>query len=290
MQPITFQLPHLTLHGLSNGNEKAPVLLCLHGWLDNAASFEPLSQYLSKYHVIALDLAGHGFSDHRSADAYYHFVDWLSDLLALFEQQQWQALDIVAHSMGAMIASAFAAALPERVKSLTLIDSIGFITTPVSDTCQQLREGILSRAKLPYRNKRYHETLDSAVQARIKVSDLSYDNAKHIVKRSLQESEHGFSWRYDRKLQLVSPYRFSEAQAIELIKHIRCRCLLIYGNSGENFVKAAIAIYQPLFQDMSSHHLVGGHHIHMEEPEQVAQLIENFLRNFLLSDGSISKY
>jgi hypothetical protein len=41
---------------------------------------------------------------------------------------------------------------------------------------------------------------------------------------------------------------------------------------------------------MSSHHLVGGHHVHMEEPEQVAHLIEDFLRNFLLSDGSISKY
>ena len=56
MQPITFQLPHLTLRGLTNGNEQAPVLLCLHGWLDNAASFEPLSQYLSKYHVIAIEI------------------------------------------------------------------------------------------------------------------------------------------------------------------------------------------------------------------------------------------
>ena len=72
MKDIEFELPNYTLRGFTNGNIDAPILLCLHGWLDNSASFQPLNQYLSDFHVIAIDLPGHGLSDHKSPDAYYH--------------------------------------------------------------------------------------------------------------------------------------------------------------------------------------------------------------------------
>lgn len=278
MKKIEFKLPNYTLRGLSNDNVNAPILLCLHGWLDNAASFQPISHYLSDYHVIAIDLPGHGVSDHKGNDAYYHFIDWVSDLYILFEQEHWTCQNILGHSMGAMIAMAFAAAFPEKVKSIVLIDSIGFITTPADNTTQQLRDGITSRVNLQTKKLRYHTTEASAISARKKVSDLSYNNAKLLTLRNLLQTDAGFIWRYDPKLQLVSPYRLSEQQAKNLVQNIKCPALLICGESGADFVKKALDYYLPLFNDISCYHLVGGHHVHMEQPEAVARMTQTFLK------------
>ena len=147
IQEVEYQIGNLAVRGISCGEKQDNIVLCLHGWLDNAASFQPLLPYLTNKQVIAIDLLGHGFSAHRSLDAHYHFIDWVYDLLQLFTQNNWPEIDIVGHSMGAMIASAFASAFPEKVKSLTLIDSIGFISTEKKQTTTQLRRGLLSRLR-----------------------------------------------------------------------------------------------------------------------------------------------
>lgn len=150
IEELSYQIDDLTLAALAYGDKSHQPVLCLHGYLDNAASFVPLMRYiaqtnksLSNRRIIALEWPGHGHSDHRSIGAHYHFFDYVSDLLALFTHNNWQSIDIVAHSMGAMIASAFAAAFPEKVNSLTLIDSFGFISGPAEQTTNQLQKGLL---------------------------------------------------------------------------------------------------------------------------------------------------
>ena len=81
IQEIEYQIGSLAVRGISCGNKQDNIVLCLHGWLDNAASFVPLLPHLANKHVIAIDLLGHGFSSHRSQDAHYHFIDWIDDLL-----------------------------------------------------------------------------------------------------------------------------------------------------------------------------------------------------------------
>ena len=125
LKPVSIDLGAGSIAGVTLGDDEKPIMLCLHGWLDNVASFYPLLPYLpDTYKIIAIEWPGHGHSDHRGKDAHYHFIDWVYDLLKLFESQKWKSVDIVAHSMGGMVASAFAAAFPEKVKSLTLVASI----------------------------------------------------------------------------------------------------------------------------------------------------------------------
>ena len=65
--------------GLSQQDSSPYRLLCVHGWLDNAASFVPLLQAMPEQDAIAVDWAGHGKSKPRGA--YYHFIDYVDDLL-----------------------------------------------------------------------------------------------------------------------------------------------------------------------------------------------------------------
>ena len=282
LEEVCFDIGQLRLHGLACGSDQSDVVLCLHGWLDNAASFLPMMPYLvanlPNKRIIAIDWPGHGFSSHRSSDAYYHFVDWIYDLLQLFEINQWKNADIIGHSMGGMVATAFAAAFPEKVKSLSLIDSIGFISAKSEQATLQLRQGLLSRLKVLSTNKNVHASVDSAIKARVSVSDLSYQHAEIIVKRGLIKSDEGYVWRSDSRLRTTSPYRLTLSQAEQFIRDVKVPVQLLYGSNGLDMVTSGIKNFASLFNDFSCFEVKGGHHFHMEEPVITAKLIQSFLR------------
>ena len=56
------------LRVLTWGEEDAPPVLALHGWLDNAASFIPLAAHLDGIRLVAIDAPGHGRSGHYPPD------------------------------------------------------------------------------------------------------------------------------------------------------------------------------------------------------------------------------
>ena len=76
---IKLQLPNLKLTAKQWGPESGKPLLALHGWLDNAASFDGLAPLLPELNIVALDLPGHGLSEHKPAGSVYHFIDAVSD-------------------------------------------------------------------------------------------------------------------------------------------------------------------------------------------------------------------
>ncbi|MDQ6647717.1 MAG: alpha/beta hydrolase, partial [Pseudomonadota bacterium] len=119
-------MAHLSLRAQRWGDEALPPLLALHGWLDNAASFARVAPLLAeRHHVIALDLSGHGHSDHLPAGASYHYLDYVRDVLAVVETLQLHRFTLLGHSLGAGVSSLVAAAMPERIERLFLIEGLG---------------------------------------------------------------------------------------------------------------------------------------------------------------------
>jgi pimeloyl-ACP methyl ester carboxylesterase len=54
-------------------------ILAVHGWLDNCNSFSPIAPLLplDDFRVIALDMPGHGLSDHHAPGMVYSVTDGL---------------------------------------------------------------------------------------------------------------------------------------------------------------------------------------------------------------------
>ncbi|KAI2513687.1 alpha/beta hydrolase [Fragilaria crotonensis] len=94
-------------------------ILLLHGWLDNCRTFWKLAPHLPFDDVVALDLPGHGRSDHKSKDAppivLADAAFYVADVL---QQLEWKSgVTIVGHSMGAAISLLYAATFPDQIQN-----------------------------------------------------------------------------------------------------------------------------------------------------------------------------
>src|SRR5690606_19020317 len=83
-----FRSEYLPVRGLRYhvrhwGDESAPMLVMLHGWMDVSASFQFVVDALQQdWHVIAPDWRGFGLTSYSSAGTYW-YPDYLADLDAI---------------------------------------------------------------------------------------------------------------------------------------------------------------------------------------------------------------
>jgi len=276
---VVYSLPSgLQLAGWSAGTapQTQPVL-CLHGWLDNANSFLPLAQTMPELPLLALDLAGHGLSHHRSADAHYYLLDYVADIATLCRQQGWQQLTVIGHSMGGMVATILAASFPELVSKLVVIDSLGLITTAAEMTASQLRKAVISREQSPQKQKPQYQNLAAAAAARQQQSDFDHATAMLLTERGCAPVATGFSWRADVKLREVSAFRLSETQAHAVIQNLQCPVLALMSAQSPTEIRHAMQQYQADYPQLELVQCPGGHHLHMTHASACASEIRRFL-------------
>lgn len=116
----TFAIGDASLH-YARGPNTGPPLLFLHGVLRCWQDFLPLIPALAaRWAVHALDFRGHGRSSPRQGA--YRVIDYTEDAVAFLKHNCDEPAVVYGHSLGAMVALAAAAALPERCSALILED------------------------------------------------------------------------------------------------------------------------------------------------------------------------
>ncbi len=271
-----FTAGNLHLAALENQGA-GTVVIGLHGYLDNAESLRLLAPYLQSQRFIALDLAGHGRSSHRPIGMHYNQADYLQDLHALIEDQEWEQVILLGHSMGGILASLYAGLFPEKVKGVISLDACGPLTLEASTSQVQMREAILSRKK-KQRNKLTLVNLDDAVKARCKVSDIPADHARAILERNLTQDAGGHCfWSSDPRLRTKSVLRLTEEQAENIMSAIVCPILFVGASSSFKALDSVYDKRQSWFKNARFEQLTGGHHIHMEKTDEVGMLIRQFV-------------
>jgi pimeloyl-ACP methyl ester carboxylesterase len=273
-----FELPHLTIAARCWGDPALPPLLALHGWLDNAGSFDRLAPLLADRHqLIAIDLAGHGRSGHRPAGSWYHYVDFLDEILAVIDRLGQERIDLLGHSLGGTLASLLAGVFPERIGRLALIEALGPLASAGDDTAARLRAGIQARRDRGGDRRRVFETIDAAVAARLTVGGLSDQGARAIVERGLRAVDGGFVWSSDARLRLSSPTRLTEDQVLGVLAGIDAPTLLVLTEPDTPYLpRAWIERRAAQVSDIRIVRFGGGHHLHLEQAEPVAAALSAF--------------
>lgn len=279
-EPRSLRLAGDRLAALAWGDEQAPTWLALHGWLDNAASFSRLAPRLVAalgIRVVAIDFAGHGLSRHRRGD--YALWDYCHDLLDACDQLGLARAPLLAHSMGAGVACLTAAALPERVESLVLLDGLGALTTEADEAPAQLRKGLLADRRPLSPAPRYPDK-ETAVAARVAggATPIDAETARPLVLRNLEALPDGHvQLRTDARLLRPSLVRFSPQQVGAMLTAIRSPVLLVEGEAGILGERSRARQARAAVARLTRRVLPGGHHLHLE-PSATAAVAQAIVR------------
>lgn len=274
----TLNTRRLRLSTLQCGTGSPLKVLALHGWLDNAASFLPLAPYLEDVELVALDLPGHGHSDHRPPGQHYHFVDFVADVIAAADALGWEQFILLGHSMGAGIASLITASFPERIKKLILIEGLGPWGDNPAQAPKHLAEATRQILKLHSKQLQYYKKMEDAVAARMKVGDLCEQSTQLLVTRNTTQDDQGISWRTDHRLRIRSPIYITEEQAQAFLTCIIAPTLFIRSTDHEVPIHYNWDEREKLIKNLQVVPLSGGHHLHMENPQEVADMVNLFLQ------------
>lgn len=277
MKTLTINIPGFSIACTLWGNPSKPCILAIHGWLDNANSFAPLATYLEpNFHFIAVDLPGHGHSSHLPEGCHYHFLDGIFIIIELINALKLKKVHLLGHSMGACLVSLVGGVAPDRLHSLFLIEGLGPFSAPAESACQQLRQYAEALTQKS-RKKRGYERINSAALARAIKGYVSLDNAKILCERALIEKQGTFYWRHDPRLLNPSPIRMTEEQILSCLREIRVKTLLLLSSRGFSFDTEIIKNRINAVKNLTLKELEGGHHIHMEQPEVISNLLADFI-------------
>jgi len=276
-EEILLDTPLGQLAGLRWKTEGAPSVMCLHGWLDNAASFLPLAEHLTGLDIVALDLPGHGLSEHRHHTARYHLIDYLWDVDAALTALGWDSCHIIGHSMGGGVSTLYSAASPAHVRSVVVLDGLGPISSTGIGTAKRLRKSmtVMRRERNPLRP---YDSIDEMMEARLGVSDLSIDAARLLCERSARHVGKHFYWRTDPALNWVSPIILTDEQILDCLQNIEAPVLSwIAMPLASWYSEEKLRARQAATQHGRHETIEGHHHFHMDVPEKIAETIRSFI-------------
>ncbi|WP_460828338.1 alpha/beta fold hydrolase [Marilutibacter aestuarii] len=284
MEEIVLETPLGRMAGLRRAGHDAdaPRVLALHGWLDNAASFLPIAPLLPDIELVALDLPGHGLSAHLAAGADYSFPGAVNAVLDAADALGWSRFSLLGHSMGAGIASLLAAACPDRVERLVAIEALGALAESPDQTASRMRDAITASRALRGKSLRVFPDLALAVRARAAAgarvgSRLAEPAARLLVERGSRAVTGGYTWSSDPRLTLPTFLRPTEAQVNDLVASIGCPTRVIFADPAQPYLPDAVRRARTALLPRGELIVIeGGHHLHMEQPAEVAAAIGDF--------------
>jgi pimeloyl-ACP methyl ester carboxylesterase len=181
------------------------------------------------------------------------------------------------HSMGGIISTIYTSCFPEHVNKLISIESFGPMTKDTQSSPTQLRDSILSRLKAQQSEAKHPISIERTVEARAKIGDIKLESARLLITRNIREENEQLFFNTDRRLRTFSSLRMTESQAESFVRNIKCPMLVIIGTQGYESMRTTLYKRLDWVEHLTVVKCEGHHHLHMDNPQQVAEKIVEFL-------------
>ena len=277
--PGFFESRRLKLHFVDWGRDDGPPLVLVHGGLDHCRSWDWTAQELrSTYRVFAVDLAGHGDSDH-AVGSNYDLTDFVCDLHAFLQRQGVARTTLIGHSLGGAVCSLFAGAFPDRVEKLVLVEGLRPAITPKTPPEERISDWVARVRRHACRTPRAYLSLEAA-ERRLRETNprLSSDQVRHLTWFGLKRGADGlWRWKYDNYIRLRSPVRFSNEEVADLWSRIDCPTLLVGGGQSGRPDPSANGWLSHFSNGQSVMFPDAGHWLHHERFDDFIAVLRSFL-------------
>uniref|UniRef100_UPI0035CBECFE alpha/beta fold hydrolase n=1 Tax=uncultured Sphingomonas sp. TaxID=158754 RepID=UPI0035CBECFE len=232
------QVGESRLHYVSHGDPTAPTLLLVHGMRDHARSWDWIAAaFAERFHVIAVDLRGHGDSS-WARPAAYGLAAFVLDLAILIDALALQQIALIGHSLGGAIALRYAAAFPDRVKSMVVIEGIELPiirderAAPIPFP-NRMRTWIKAEGERRGREARGYATIADAERRMVEAQpDIDCKTVAYLAEHGVIRAADGlWRWKYDNAIRLRAPDDPDGCDLDQTLAAIACPTLLAYGEA-----------------------------------------------------------
>jgi pimeloyl-ACP methyl ester carboxylesterase len=246
-----------------------PLLVLLHGFSVHARSWDPFAPaFTTRYRVLALDARGHGESQ-WAPDGAYGIEQHVSDVVALLRALGRDRVSIVGISMGGRTAYNLAAADPDLVERLVIVDIGPTIMATGAQRIQSTVSGVDRFA-----------SVDAAVDAFLQSTPgAPIGIVRERVRNNLMLCDDGMlTWRYDVALRRGPIRRPPADDQWALLEKITAPTLILHGSrsdvlSREDAEQMQATIPQAHLAEIAD----AGHSIAVEQPAPFLGAITAFL-------------
>ena len=213
----TTVLGGLRFHFLDWGTASRPPLLLLHGGAQTAHSWDDVApDFATDHHVLALDQRGHGDTD-RAPGGVYRRADFVADIRGFLADRGWPAATLIALSMGGLNAIAFAAAHPDAVRGLVVVD--------VAPTVERGGRDAIARQL----TRRDFDSFEDAVAAAQAFNPRrTVENIRERLRHALRQTPDG-RWTYKFDPAVFGAVDLELEALWEDVRRVRAPTLLVRG-------------------------------------------------------------
>ncbi len=252
--------------------EGPPELVLLHGGAQNAHTWDTVALALDRP-LVAIDLPGHGHSDHRPDGPFAPRQNATDVAIAIRELAPESQL-LVGMSLGGLTAIALAAAAPELVPRLALID-----VTPGVD-----REKAAPIAQFIAGPDTF-ESFDDILARTIEFNPTRSESSlrRGVLHNAVQRDDGRWVWRYQRPRLLEGTDMDVPADFATLwddVSRISVPLLLVRGGTKGTVVDDADAAELTRRAPQARVVVVegAGHSIQGDRPRELAEILDEFSR------------
>jgi len=162
----------------SQGSGETAVIFIHGGFADRSFWKNQVKPFAAKYHVIALDLAGHGESGKNREK--WDIFGFARDVVAVMEKEKIRRAVLVGNSFGGPVALEAARLVPDKVLGIVAVDTFQAFIMPPPDYLQQQARAFRSDAAGTMRKmvaQLFHKDVDPALYAEVEKKMLKNTNS-----------------------------------------------------------------------------------------------------------------
>lgn len=278
------------------GSKDIRPILVLHGWQDNAGSFDTLIPLLPQdISYLAIDFPGHGRSSHLPNGLFYNYIDYVYLIEFIRVHFKWDRVSIMAHSMGSIVGFVYAGTFPNYIDLLISIDTLKPLIRHPNTHVEFMTLRGINLVLADHRNRDTSTeppsyTYDELVRRMVDGTNESVtaESAKYLLARGTKPSTvdpNKYYFARDSRTKFINEFYFDQSICLELGKRIRIPHLFIKSHDSKFSEKFAniremvrfLKNRNPLFE---VHRVEGTHHVHLNNPERISDIISTFLRKY----------
>jgi len=270
------------LHYVECGQNNGPLLLFVHGFCDFYYTWRYQLNFFGKqnYRVIAIDLRGYNESSKPETVDSYKIQNFIGDLREVIQKLGKEKAILVGDGVGGLICWLLAEEKPELIEKLIILNCPvprAYLHLVCTNSKQLLAARYWFAAQGPYLGEILFQAQDytgivrlfrTTMKNKQNFSDLDADYYKYVFSK-----KHGLTGplQFFRAIpRLFNEYTFNNGL-------IKPKTLIIWGANNDFLVIDGAYHSKAYCEKAELKVLPGGRNLHIDEPQIVNQLIEEFL-------------